>query len=73
VPTAIDRGELRRLLHEDGAQLGELMDPGPVTVRAHEPYGPLLERMARRHVDEIIVTTPEGELLGVVRRPTGED
>jgi CBS domain-containing protein len=44
------------------------MEPGPATVRAHEPLDPLLERMARRGVDEIIVTTPEGVLLGVVRR-----
>jgi CBS domain-containing protein len=44
------------------------MEPGPATVRAHEPLPPLLERMARRQVDEMIVTTPEGELLGVVRR-----
>jgi CBS domain-containing protein len=46
----------------------DVMEPGPATVRAHEPLPPLLERMARRQVDEMIVTTPEGELLGVVRR-----
>jgi CBS domain-containing protein len=46
------------------------MEPGPATVRAHEPLPPLLERMARRQVDEMIVTTPDGELLGVVRRST---
>jgi hypothetical protein len=28
--------------------------------------------MTRRHVDEMIVTTPEGELLGMVRRTTEE-
>ena len=47
----------------------DLMEPGPTTVRAHEPLAPLLERMARHRVDEIIVTTPDGELLGTVRRP----
>lgn len=46
----------------------EAMEPGPATVRAHEPLAPLLERMAGRGVDEVIITTPEGELLGVVRR-----
>lgn len=51
------------------ARVEDVMKPGPTTVRAHEPLPPLLERMARRQVDEIIVTTPEGELLGVVRRP----
>ena len=47
----------------------DVMEAGPTTVRAHEPLIPLLERMARRQVDEIIVTTPEGMLLGVVRPP----
>lgn len=56
-------------LGEAGDRLAEaVMDVGPTTVRAHEPLDPLLERMARRNVDEIVVTTPEGELLGVVRR-----
>jgi CBS domain-containing protein len=54
---------------EGTARVEDVMEPGPTTVRAHEPLPPLLERMARRQVDEIIVTTPEGELLGVVRRP----
>lgn len=44
------------------------MEPGPTTVRAHEPLDDLLERMTKRHVQEIIVTTPEGRLLGVVHR-----
>jgi len=46
----------------------DVMEPGPATVRAHEPLAPLLQRMAERNVDEIIVSTPEGHLLGVVRR-----
>ncbi|MEW6471529.1 MAG: CBS domain-containing protein [Actinomycetota bacterium] len=44
----------------------DIMEAGPTTVRAHEPLVPLLERMAHRRVEEVIVTTPEGELLGVV-------
>jgi CBS domain-containing protein len=47
----------------------DVMEAGLTTVRAHEPLVPLLERMARRQVDEAIVTNPEGELLGVVHRP----
>lgn len=57
---------------DDSRRIVDVMEPGPTTVRAHEPLGPLLERMARRGVREIIVTTPEGELLGVVRRTTEE-
>ena len=47
----------------------DVMEAGPTTVRAHEPLVLLLERMARRQVGEVIVTTPEGELLGVVHLP----
>jgi CBS domain-containing protein len=45
-----------------------VMEPGPVTVRANEPLDPLLERLAKKRVTEVVVTTPEGRLLGVVRR-----
>lgn len=46
---------------------GEVMEIGPTTVRAHEPLEALLDRMKTHHVHEMIVTTPEGTLLGVVR------
>ena len=52
---------------DGSARVEDLMEPGPGTVRAHEPLAPLLERMARRQIGEVLVTTPEGELLGVVR------
>jgi CBS domain-containing protein len=52
-----------------GAVTEDVMEPGPATVRAHEPLDELLERMRRRRVDEVVVTTPEGRLLGVVRHP----
>ncbi len=45
----------------------EVMGPGPATVRANEPLDALLERMAARNVDEMVVTTTDGHLLGVVR------
>ena len=45
------------------------MEPGPATVRAHEPLDELLRRMQSRDVPEIIVSTPEGRLLGVLRAP----
>ena len=46
----------------------EVMRPGPTTVRANELLDPLLDRMRTRGVSEMIVTTPEGRLLGVVRQ-----
>jgi rhodanese-related sulfurtransferase len=62
-------GRIRAGEHPSRARAEDVMDSGPATVRAHEPLEPLLERMERRHVHEIVVTTPEGQLLGVVRRP----
>jgi CBS domain-containing protein len=56
-------------LHGDPAASAESsMQPGPTTVRAHEPLEPLLERMRKRNVDVVIITTPEGTLLGVLRQ-----
>src|SRR3954469_1739945 len=49
-----------------------VMQPGPATVRANEPLDELLSRMAEHHVPAMIVTTPEGRLLGVVRRTNEE-
>jgi hypothetical protein len=37
-------------------------------VRANEPLEPLVERMRDKNVSTMIVTTPEGRLLGVVHR-----
>jgi len=54
---------------DDGdSTAAEVMQPGPVTVRAHEPLDPLLARMGKRRVSEMLVTTPDGVLLGVVHR-----
>jgi CBS domain-containing protein len=65
----IVRGRVRPNRIEDtDARVEDVMELGPATVRAHEPLDPLLQRMADRHVTEIIVTTPEGRLLGVVYR-----
>jgi hypothetical protein len=43
------------------------MTPGPATVRAYEPLDDLLHRMAARGVEQMIVTAPEGRLLGVAQ------
>ncbi len=44
----------------------QVMQPGPATVRAHEPREAILNRMREHNLAEIIVTTPEGTLLGVL-------
>lgn len=60
------------VLPGDGTRTaGEAMRLGPTTVRADEDLGGLLERMHRRHVTSILVTDPEGRLLGVFHRDDG--
>lgn len=61
-------GRVRPRDHRPDAPAEDVMEPGPATVRAHEPLDELLERMRRRGVPDVVVTTPEGRLLGVVRR-----
>jgi CBS domain-containing protein len=55
----------------DGAvdrPVGELMEPGPSTVRPHRSAGELARNLAERDLHWAIVTNPEGRLLGVVSR-----
>ncbi|MBA2278398.1 MAG: CBS domain-containing protein [Chloroflexia bacterium] len=50
----------------------EVMRAGPATVRPNEPLGSLVQRMRNRNVDSIVVTTPDGVLVGVLRRTDAE-
>jgi CBS domain-containing protein len=59
-------GRVPRSRFREAAKAEDAMEPGPTTVRAHEALTPLLERMHQHHVSEMIVTTPEGQLLGVI-------
>jgi CBS domain-containing protein len=63
-------GRLRRAaLEDDGDATAEaVMEPGPSTIRADSELEPLAERMRENELTCLPVTTPEGELLGVVRR-----
>ena len=49
-----------------GARAEEVMEPGPATIRADADLEPTRERLRRRRAPDILVTTPEGELLGVL-------
>jgi CBS domain-containing protein len=44
------------------------MEPGRPTIRADKQFEALAERMRKNELTCLPVTTPEGELLGVVRR-----
>jgi CBS domain-containing protein len=46
----------------------EGMTPGPSTVRPSIGTDALLERMRARNLTSILVTTPDGRLVGLVRR-----
>jgi CBS domain-containing protein len=56
-------------LHADGAQLVErAMRPGPSTYRPDALASKLRHLMRHRDIEMLPVTTPEGRLLGVIRR-----
>jgi CBS domain-containing protein len=46
----------------------QVMEAGPSTVRADRGLEELAERMRRHDLRTMLVTSPEGRLLGVVRR-----
>ena len=50
----------------------EVMEPGPTTTRPDEPLTKLVPRLRDKHVERIIVTTPDGRLVGVAERVTAE-
>jgi hypothetical protein len=64
-------GRLRvdKIAPDDRRRAADAMEPGPATIRAHEDLAATLARMADRHVAVLLVTTPEGTLLGAVRSP----
>jgi CBS domain-containing protein len=65
------QGRLRPDRFDDSATgvVADAMEPGPATVRAHEDVAEALARMEKRGVTSLLVTTPEGLLLGVLLRP----
>jgi CBS domain-containing protein len=69
------QGRLRPEKLDDGATgaVADSMEPGPATVRAHEDLGQALARMEKRGVTSLLVTTPEGRLLGALRARTRLD
>jgi Mg/Co/Ni transporter MgtE len=62
------QGRLRldRVDPADARLVEEVMDLGPATVRADADLAEITERMRRRNVASMIVSDPDGVLLGVV-------
>lgn len=68
-PERVVLGRVRRSrLADAGASVEALLEPGPSTIRPHTTIEELRDRLARSEVRTLIVTDPEGKLLGVVRR-----
>jgi rhodanese-related sulfurtransferase len=62
-------GRVRRSQLQDApadASAAQLMEPGPSTTRPHTSPGELAAQLTRAGASTAILTTPEGELLGVV-------
>ena len=55
-----------RISAGEQAPAAEVMQPGPTTVRAHENLDAIRQRMNEHHVAHLLITTPDGTLLGVV-------
>jgi CBS domain-containing protein len=51
---------------EEGDLVADIMESGPSTVRPDGLLQPLVDRMDRRQVPTVLVTTPEGRLIGVL-------
>ena len=62
-------GRLRKKhLDPDSDELVEtVMETGPTTVRPTDPAKALLERMEKRNVSAIVITTKKGRLMGIAR------
>ena len=69
------QGRLRldRVDPADARLVEEVMEPGPVTVRADAPLAGTIERMRDRKAASVIISDPDGVLLGVLRRRSEED
>jgi rhodanese-related sulfurtransferase/CBS domain-containing protein len=68
-------GRLRRsaLDGDPDASAESVMEPGPTTVRPDTPADELAERIRERDLKTAVISTPEGRLIGIVRRRELED
>jgi CBS domain-containing protein len=62
----------RRDLETAGSTAAEVMEEGPSTFRPDVPLDELLERMQSRDLDNVVITDPDGRLMGIVERTRTE-
>lgn len=67
-------GRLRACVWEqaDSAAVEEIMESGPTTVRPDRVLASLVDRMAKRGTTMVLVTTPQGALVGALLRVEAE-
>src|SRR5262245_53905301 len=58
---------LERIDLKDRRPASEIMRAGPATIRPSEDLSAVRQRMRERRVPQLLVTTPDGELLGLIR------
>ena len=56
------------LENDQSGPVEEFMDPGPSTVRPHKTAKGIAEQLEERDLRWAIVTSPDGELIGVASR-----
>jgi CBS domain-containing protein len=57
---------------DPGATVERVMRSGPTTFRPDVPVGKMAERMRERGVRTVLVTTPDGRLVGLLYRDDAE-
>ena len=60
------------LSSDPGSLVETVMRDGPTTFRPHEPVEKLADRMSKRGASSILVTTPDGRLVGLLYRRDAE-
>ena len=63
-------GRLRALAlnHQEEVTVEEVMETGPTTIRPDTKLAEIVARMRERQTSSVLVTTPEGRLLGILNR-----
>ena len=56
----------RALLTDPEGPVEQVMESGPTTTRPDDPLESITERLRGRGVDSILVTTPDGRLVGIL-------
>jgi CBS domain-containing protein len=49
--------------------ISDVMNPGPTTVRPYTLVERALDRLEKQNLEAVVVTSSDGELMGIFRRP----